>query len=53
LRVVAARERRWKWSGIPTHGGSRYDTVRVLRSGMHLTPAALADLLLPVQEVLA
>ena len=33
--------------------GSRYDTVRVLRSGMHLTPAALADLLLPVQEVLA
>ena len=33
--------------------GSRYDTIRVLRSGMHLTPAALADLLLPVQEVLA
>ena len=32
---------------------SRYDTIRVPRSGMHLTPAALADLLLPVQEMLA
>ena len=33
--------------------GSRYATVRVVRSGMHLTPAALPDLSLPVHEVLA
>ena len=33
--------------------GSRYGSVRVLRSGTHLTPAALADLSLPVHEVLA
>ena len=33
--------------------GSRYDTVRVLRTGTHLTPAALTDLSVPVHEVLA
>ena len=33
--------------------GSRYDTVRVLRSGTRLTPSALPDLLLPVHQVLA
>ena len=33
--------------------GSRYDTIRVMRSGQHLTPAALSHLSLPVHEVLA
>lgn len=33
--------------------GPRYRTVRVARSGMNVAPTALADLSLPVSQVLA